>query len=91
MSIRLYDVTGLACVARPLVKKPQRGHGYRDMAFGEATHRDKVLSSREWLLQGLESGPNLTAVQRRALDYEWANCLLMRGPSVGGRAVWAAG
>lgn len=54
------------------------------MAFGEATHRDKVLSSRERLLQGLESGPNLTAVQRRALDYEWANCLLMRGPSVGG-------
>jgi glycosyltransferase involved in cell wall biosynthesis len=79
LSIRLYDVTGFACVDRPLVKKLQRGHGYRDMAFDEATHRDKVLSSRERFLEGLEARPNLTGVQSRALDYEWANCLLMRG------------
>lgn len=79
LSIRLYDVTGFACVDRPLVRKLQRGHGYRDMAFDEATHRDKVLSSRERFLQGLENRSNLTRDQRRALDYEWANCLLMRG------------
>jgi glycosyltransferase involved in cell wall biosynthesis len=79
LSIRLYDVTGFACVERPLVKKLQRGHGYRDMAFDEATHRDKVLSSRERFLQGLESRATLSPAQRRALDYEWANCLLMRG------------
>ncbi len=79
LSIRLHDVTHFACVDRPLVNKLQRGHGYRDMAFDEATHRDKVLSSRERFLQGLESRPHLTAAQRRALDYEWANCLLMRG------------
>ncbi|TKB75241.1 MAG: glycosyltransferase [Nitrospira sp.] len=79
LSIRLYDVTGFACVDRPLVKKLQRGHGYRDMAFDESTHRDKVFSSRERFLQGLENRSNLTGDQRRALDYEWANCLLMRG------------
>lgn len=79
LSIRLYDVTGFACIDQPLVKKLQRGHGYRDMAFDEATHRDKVLSSRERFLQGLESRSNLTGDQRRALDYEWANCLLMKG------------
>jgi hypothetical protein len=79
LSIRLHDVTRFLCVERPLVKKLQRGHGYRDMAFDEATHRDKVLSSRERFLQGLEARPGLTAAQRRALDYEWANCFLMRG------------
>ena len=79
LSIRLHDVTHFACVEHVLVKKLQRGHGYRDMAFDEATHREKVLSSRERFLQGLESRPHLTAAQRRALGYEWANCLLMRG------------
>ncbi|HET7059365.1 MAG TPA: glycosyltransferase, partial [Nitrospiraceae bacterium] len=33
LTIRLYEVTQFACIERVLVKKLQRGHGYRDMAF----------------------------------------------------------
>ncbi|TKB75238.1 MAG: hypothetical protein E8D45_07900 [Nitrospira sp.] len=53
--------------------------GYRDMTCDEATDRDKVRSSRERFLHGLEARPHMTDVQRHALDCEWANCLLMRG------------
>ena len=79
LTIRLYRVTQFECVDRVLVKKLQRGHGYRDMAFDEATHRDKVLASRERFLLGLEAMRPLTEEQRTALDREWANYFLIRG------------
>ncbi|WP_447979715.1 glycosyltransferase family 2 protein [Candidatus Nitrospira bockiana] len=79
LTIRLFSVTGFACVERVLVRKLQRGHGYRDMAFDEATHREKVLSSRERFLTSLEERGSLTKEQRRALDREWANYYLLRG------------
>jgi glycosyltransferase involved in cell wall biosynthesis len=79
LTIRLYAVSEFECVERPLVRKLQRGHGYRDMAFDEATHRDKVLSSRELFLNGLERMRPLNAAQRAALDREWANYYLSRG------------
>lgn len=78
-TIRLYEVTEFDCVDRVLVRKLQRGHGYRDMAFDEAVHREKVLSSRERFLQRLERRPTLTAEQRAALNREWANYYLLRG------------
>jgi glycosyltransferase involved in cell wall biosynthesis len=79
LTIRLYRTTQFDCVDRVLVRKLQRGHGYRDMAFDEATHRDKILVSRERFLHGLEAMRPLTAVQRAALDREWANYFLIRG------------
>jgi alpha-1,3-rhamnosyltransferase len=79
LTIRLYGATRFDCVDRPLVRKLQRGHGYRDMAFDEALHKEKVLSSRERFLAGLEQVPSLTPDQREALDREWANYYLARG------------
>jgi glycosyltransferase involved in cell wall biosynthesis len=79
LTIRLYAATRFGCVDRVLVRKLQRGHGYRDMAFDEATHREKVLSSRERFLLQLEGLQPLTASQRSALDREWANYYLLRG------------
>jgi glycosyltransferase involved in cell wall biosynthesis len=79
LTIRLYRVTQFDCVDRPLVRKLQRGHGYRDMAFDEAAHREKVLTSRERFLLGLEAMQPLTDEQRAALDREWANYFLIRG------------
>jgi glycosyltransferase involved in cell wall biosynthesis len=79
LTIRLYAATRFACVDRVLVHKLQRGHGYRDMAFDEAEHREKILSSRERFLDGLERTPGLTRPQRDALDREWANYYLARG------------
>jgi glycosyltransferase involved in cell wall biosynthesis len=79
LTIRLYRVTQFDCVDRPLVRKLQRGHGYRDMAFDEAVHREKVLTSRERFLLGLEAMQPLTDEQRAALDREWANYFLVKG------------
>ncbi|MBI4402275.1 MAG: glycosyltransferase [Nitrospirae bacterium] len=79
LTIRLYAATRFDCVDRVLVRKLQRGHGYRDMAFDEAMHRERVLSSRERFLVGLEHMQPLTAEQRAALDREWANYFLARG------------
>jgi hypothetical protein len=79
LTIRLYEVTKLACVERVLVKKLQRGNGYRDMAFDEAMHRDKILLSREKFLSSLAQRSSLTHVQRAALDREWANYFLLKG------------
>ena len=79
LTIRLYEVTKFACVERMLVKKLQRGHGYRDMAFDEAMHRDKILASREKFLSSLEERSSLTDRQRAALDREWANYFLLKG------------
>lgn len=79
LTIRLYAASQFECVDRVLVRKLQRGHGYRDMAFDEATHREKVLSSRERFLLRLGGMQPLTAEQRAALDREWANYFLMRG------------
>jgi glycosyltransferase involved in cell wall biosynthesis len=79
LTIRLYAVTRFECVDRILVRKLQRGHGYRDMAFDETTHREKVLSSRKLFLEGLERMKPLTGAQRAALDREWANYFLLRG------------
>jgi glycosyltransferase involved in cell wall biosynthesis len=79
LTIRLYRTTQFDCVDRVLVRKLQRGHGYRDMAFDEATHRAKVLVSRERFLVGLEALEPLTAEQRAALDREWANYFLIKG------------
>jgi hypothetical protein len=62
-----------------LVKKLQRGHGYRDMAFDERTHQRKVLTSRERFLLRLEQMRPLTREQRAALDREWANYFLLAG------------
>ena len=79
LTIRLYAVTGFECVDRVLVHKLQRGHGYRDMAFDEARHREKVLASRRRFLERLEQRPALTDEQRTALDREWANYFLSSG------------
>lgn len=79
LTIRLYAVTQFECIDRALVRKLQRGHGYRDMAFDEAMHREKVLSSRELFLNGLEHMQPLDDMQRAALDREWANYFLSRG------------
>ncbi len=79
LTIRLYTVTQFECVDRVLVRKLQRGHGYRDMAFDEALHREKVLSSRKLFLECLERMHPLTDLQQAALDREWANYFLSRG------------
>lgn len=79
LTIRLYRATQFECLDRVLVRKLQRGHGYRDMAFDEAAHREKVLTSRERFLLGLEAMQPLTDEQRAALDREWANYFLIRG------------
>ncbi len=79
LTIRLYAVTAFECVDRVLVRKLQRGHGYRDMAFDEAMHREKVLSSRQRFLERLEQRTALTVEQRAALDREWANHFLLSG------------
>ena len=79
LTIRLYAATQFACVDRVLVRKLQRGHGYRDMAFDEALHKEKILSSRERFLEGLERMGAKTKGQRAALDREWANYFVARG------------
>jgi len=79
LTIRLYRATEFVCIEQVLVKKLQRGHGYRDMAFDEATHRERVLSSRERFLTALERMQPLSKQQRAALDREWANYYLVRG------------
>jgi len=78
-AIRLYRATEFECVDRVLVKKLQRGHGYRERAFDERTHWEKVLASRERFLNRLEQLEPLTKAQRAALDREWANYYLQRG------------
>jgi len=79
LTIRLYAATRFDCVDRVLVRKLQRGHGYRDMAFDEVTHRERVLVSREKFLRQLEQMALLNAGQRNALDREWANYFLSFG------------
>ena len=79
LTIRLYAITAFECVDRVLVHKLQRGHGYRDMAFDEAKHREKILVSRRRFLDRLEQQPSLTAEQRAALRREWANYYLLSG------------
>ncbi len=79
LTIRLFRVTGFECVDRVLVKKLQRGHGYRDRAFDEQTHRARVLASRDRFLRRLEGFAPLTTAQRAALDREWANYFLLKG------------
>lgn len=79
LTIRLYAATRFECVDRVLVRKLQRGHGYRDMAFDESTHRERVLTSRERFLEGLEHMSPLTPAQRAALNREWANYYLSCG------------
>jgi len=81
LTIRLFAVTGFECVDRVLVRKLQRGHGYRDMAFDEAKHREKILISRRRFLERLEQRVPLTPEQRAALDREWANYFLLSGSS----------
>ncbi len=79
LAIRLYRVTEFDCVDRVFVRKLQRGHGYRDKAFDERTHRQKVLTSRERFLDRLEGMQPLTRAQRAALDREWVNFFLWQG------------
>ena len=79
LTIRLFRVTRFECIDEVLVRKLQRGHGYRDMAFDEQTHRERVLASRDRFLMRLESFAPLTAAQRAALDREWANYFLLKG------------
>lgn len=79
LTIRLFAATKFGCVDQVLVRKLQRGHGYRDMAFDETLHKEKVLSSRERFLAGLERMQPMTAERRAALDREWANYYLGRG------------
>ncbi|GIW55111.1 MAG: hypothetical protein KatS3mg082_1515 [Nitrospiraceae bacterium] len=79
LTIRLYRATEFECVDRVLVRKLQRGHGYRDMAFDERTHKERVLASRERFLLRLEQMQPLNREQRAALDREWANYYLLRG------------
>ena len=79
LTIRLFRVTRFECIGEVLVHKLQRGHGYRDMAFDEQTHRERVLASRDRFLMRLEGFAPLTATQRAALDREWANYFLLKG------------
>ena len=79
LTIRLFRVTSFECIDQVLVTKLQRGHGYRDMAFDEQTHRDRVLASRDRFLMRLEGFAPLTTAQRAALDREWANYYLLKG------------
>ncbi|WP_447862833.1 glycosyltransferase family 2 protein [Nitrospira calida] len=79
LTIRLYRATEFECVDRVLVRKLQRGHGYRERAFDVSTHRQKVLNSRERFLLRLEQIRPLTREQRTALDREWANYYLLCG------------
>ncbi len=79
LTIRLFRMTTFACIDQVLVTKLQRGHGYRDMAFDEQTHRERVLASRDRFLMRLEGFAPLTAAQRAALDREWANYYLLKG------------
>ncbi|MCC2640310.1 MAG: putative Glycosyl transferase, family 2 [Nitrospira sp.] len=79
LTIRLFRVTAFECIDQVLVRKLQRGHGYRDMAFDEQTHRERVLASRDRFLMRLEGFAPLTAAQRAALDREWANYFLLKG------------
>lgn len=79
LTIRLYAITEFECVDRVLVRKLQRGHGYRDMAFDETTHQKKILASRRRFLERLDQRPALTREQRTALDREWANFFLLSG------------
>ena len=79
LTIRLFRVTRFECIGEVLVHKLQRGHGYRDMAFDEQTHRERVLASRDRFLMRLEGFAPLTAAQRAALDREWANYFLLKG------------
>ena len=79
LTIRLFRVTTFECIDEVLVHKLQRGHGYRDMAFDEQTHRERVLASRDRFLMRLESFAPLTAAQRAALDRERANYYLLKG------------
>ncbi len=79
LTIRLFRVTTFECLDQVLVHKLQRGHGYRDMAFDEQTHRARVLASRDRFLTRLEGSAPLTAAQRAALDREWANYFLLKG------------
>ena len=79
LTIRLFRVTSFECIDQVLVTKLQRGHGYRDMAFDEQTHRERVLVSRDRFLMRLEGFAPLTTAQRAALDREWANYYLLKG------------
>jgi len=79
LTIRLFDAAGFECVDRALVRKLQREHGYRDMAFDERTHRERVLASRRLFLDGLARRPSLRSDQRTALHREWASYYLSRG------------
>ena len=79
LTIRLYNITGYECIDRVLVRKLERGHGFRDMAFDESTHNQKILDSREHFLHRLERMQPLSQLQRTALDREWANYFLQRG------------
>jgi glycosyltransferase involved in cell wall biosynthesis len=79
LTIRLFRVTAFECIDHVLVNKLQRGHGYRDMAFDEQTHRARVLASRDRFLTRLEGLAPLTPAQRAALDREWANYFLLSG------------
>ncbi len=79
LTIRLFRVTSFECIDQVLVTKLQRGHGYRDMAFDEQTHRERVLASRDRFLMRLEGFAPLTTAQRAALDREWANYYLLKG------------
>lgn len=67
---RLYAVTEFECVDQVLVRKLQRGHGYRDMAFDEVSHRKTILASRRRFLERLKQRPSLTSEQRMALNRE---------------------
>lgn len=79
LTIRLFAATRFECVDRVLVRKLQRGHGFREKAFDERLHTEKILASRERFLAGLERMRPLTRPQRSALDREWANYYLIHG------------
>lgn len=79
LTIRLFAAAQFECIDRVLVRKLQRGHGFRDMAFDEKTHKEKILASRERFLTGLQGMPTLTPEQRAALKREWANYYLILG------------
>lgn len=75
--IRVYRMTEFGCVDEVLVRKLR--HAPRATFFDFERHRDLDLSGYERFLDDLENLPQLSKIQRMALNREWANYYLHRG------------
>lgn len=87
--LRLYEMTKFECIDRVLVHKFQQIHGDGDIPCDEGTYREKVLSSRERFLTGLQDRPNLNREQLGALNREWGSYYLLKGAFEERQGKWA--